>query len=419
MNPRTFALLALLTLCIGSTPPPAVAEQPNIILIMSDDIGLGGFSCYGADKYKTPHLDALARSGARFEHCWSMALCGPSRACLMTGRYAFRTGMVANNTGQKVSPEREVGIARVLKEAGYATAFGGKWNQLAYLRSAEDARRWGWDEYLMWDSSDSPGRYWKPRYHKNGKLVEGIEERYGPDLIHDYAVDFISRHKDRPFFFYYPMVLVHGPILRTPDSAAGSKNLRNDMVVYMDKLVGKLVEELGRQKLLEKTVILFTSDNGTPGADTIGGKELHGRKGTLTEGGGRVPLIVSWKGKVTAGTVQKDLVDFSDFFPTLVDLAEAKLPQGVTLDGVSFAPQLLDRRAALPAGRPRTQREWVYGHLQDRRYVRDLRWKLYSDGTLCDMKAAPFAETVLARGAEDDAAKEARARLQKVLDQLK
>src|SRR5262245_35984585 len=121
MKPRALALVGLLALCTGSTPPAAAAERPNIILVMSDDIGIGGFSCYGADKYKTPHLDALARSGARFEHCYSMALCGPSRACLMTGRYAFRTGMVGNNTGQKVSPDREVCIAKVLKEAGYAT----------------------------------------------------------------------------------------------------------------------------------------------------------------------------------------------------------------------------------------------------------------------------------------------------------
>jgi arylsulfatase A-like enzyme len=217
MKPYTFVLSGLLSLCAGSTPSAAAAARPNIVLIMSDDIGIGGFSCYGADNYKTPHIDALAKSGARFEYCYSMALCGPSRACLMTGRYAFRTGMVRN---------------------------------------------------------------------------------------------------------------------------------------------------------------------------------------------------VSWKGKVTAGAVHKDLIDFSDFFPTLVDLAGARPPQGVTLDGVTFAPQLLEQRTQTP-------REWVYGHLQDRRYVRDTRWKLYSDGTLCDMKEAPFGETVIANRTENDSAKEARERLQKVLDQLK
>jgi arylsulfatase A len=395
---------------LGSGTVAAAEQRPNIVLIMVDDIGIGGFSCYGSDKYQTPQIDALAQSGVRFEHCFSMALCGPSRACLLTGRYAFRTGMTGNNTGKKVTPDREVCVARVLREAGYTTAFAGKWNQLSYLNSPEDARRWGWDEYLVWDSSDSPGRYWKPRYYKNGELLRGVEDRYGPDLCHEFAVDFISRHKDRPFFLYCPMVLVHGPIMRTPDSPPGSKDLRRDMVAYMDKLVGKLVEELGRQKLLERTVILFTSDNGTPGTDTIGGKAIDGRKGSMQEGGTRVPLIVSWKGTIAAGRVCSDLVDFSDFFPTLVELAGAKPPSGVVLDGRSFVPQLL--------GRPGNPREWVYVQLQDRRYVRDKRWKLYGDGTLCDMKDAPFREIVIEKGTEDGPAAEARKRLQAVLDRL-
>jgi arylsulfatase A len=279
------------------------------------------------------------------------------------------------------------------------------------MESPQDAQKWGWDEYLKWDQTDSPGRYWKPKYYKNGKLLEGVENKYGPDLCHEFAVDFINRHKDKPFFLYYPTPLVHGPILRTPDSPEGSKDLRTDMVVYLDKLMGKLVAELERQKLLEKTVILFTSDNGTPGQDTIGGKAIEGRKGNLKEGGSRVPLIVSWKGTVKAGQVSKDLTDFSDFFPTLVELAGAKLPKGVTLDGQSFAPQLL--------GQPGKPREWVYVQLNDGRYVRDARWKLYGDGTLCDMKAAPFQEVPIAKGQEDAAAAEARKRLQAALDRLK
>jgi arylsulfatase A len=163
--------------------------------------------------------------------------------------------------------------------------------------------------------------------------------------------------------------------------------------------------------LREKTVIIFTSDNGTPGVDTIAGKPLDGRKGTLTEGGSRVPLIVSWRGTIAPGQVRRELVDFSDFFPTLVELAGAKLPEGVTLDGQSFAPQLLSR-----PGKPR---EWVYGHLNGNRYVRDARWKLYGDGTLCDMREAPFREVSIAKGSEDATAVAARQRLQAVLDRLR
>ncbi len=409
MRHGILTLGSILGLCACLVSPTQAAERPNIILIMSDDIGIGGFSCCGSDKYKTPNIDALAQSGTRFEHCYSMALCGPSRACLLTGRYAFRTGMVSNSTGKKVSPDKEVCVAKTLKEAGYTTAFAGKWNQLSYLDSPEAAKRWGWDEYLMWDNPAS--RYWDPKYSQNGKLLEGVEKKYGPDLCHEFAVDFITRHKDKPFFLYCPMVLVHGPILRTPDSAADSKDLRADNVAYLDKMVGKLVAELDRQKLLEKTVILFTSDNGTPGVDTIGGKALDGGKNSLKEGGSRVPLIASWKGTIRAGRVSKDLTDFSDFFPTIVELAGAKLPQGVTLDGQSFAPQLL--------GKPGKPREWVYHQLGDNRYVRDSRWKLYGDGTLCDMKEAPFREIKIEKGAEDGPAAEARKRLQAVLEKLK
>jgi arylsulfatase A-like enzyme len=435
MRHITFIILSVLASVLGMAPVARCAERPNIILIMSDDIGIGGFSCYGSDNFKTPHLDALATGGVRFEHCFSMALCGPSRACLLTGRYAFRTGMVSNGTGKLVSPEKEVCIAKALKGVGYATAFAGKWNQLGYLQSAEEAKRWGWDEYLRWERSDQDGRYWNPHYDKNGKFLEGVEKGYGPDLCHDFAVDFISRHKDKPFFLYYPTPLVHGPILRTPDSApekakaeepkeekakAGKKGkkaktrnrgLLGDNVTYLDKIIGKLAAELDRQKLREKTVILFTSDNGTPGEDTIGGKVIDGRKGSLKEGGTRVPLIVNWKGTIAGGQVCKDLVDFSDFFPTLIELAGAKPPEGVTLDGQTFAPQLQGK-----SGKPR---EWVQVQLQGNRYVRDARWKLYSDGTLCDMKDAPFAEHTIAKGTEDETAAAARRRLQAALDKLK
>ncbi len=407
---RPLFLVGLFALFSG-TASADEAQRPNIILIMSDDIGIGGFSCYGSDKYRTPRIDALAQGGVRFEHCFSMALCGPSRACLLTGRYPFRTGMVNNNTGKRVSPDREVCIARVLREAGYATAFAGKWNQLAYLDSPADARRWGWDEYLMWEQADKPGRYWKPQYYRDGKLLTGVQDRYGPDLAHEFAVDFITRNKERPFFLYCPMVLVHGPIMRTPDSAAGGKNLRADNVAYLDKMVGKLVDDLDRLKLREKTVILFTSDNGTPGQDTIGGKALDGGKGSMKEGGTRVPLIVSWKGTVREGQVLSDLTDFSDFFPTIAELAGAKPPAGTTIDGRSFAPRLLGKSA-----RPR---DWVYVQLRDERYVRDARWKLYGDGSLCDLKDAPFKEVPVAAGKEDPEAAEARKRLQAALDRLK
>jgi arylsulfatase A-like enzyme len=393
-----------------ATPAENATRPPNIILILSDDYGIPGVGCYGG-AYKTPHLDELARTGMRFEHCYSMPLCGPSRACLLTGRYAFRTGVVDNGTGGRATPQKEITLAKLLQQAGYVTALAGKWSQLEYLSTPDEARAWGFDEFLRWVKARGE-RYWQPAYSKNGTMVEVTDKSYGPDLLHEFAVDFITRHKDRPFFLYYPTPLIHGPILRTPDSAPKSGDLYADNVAYLDKLVGKLAAELDRLQLREKTILAFTGDNGSTGKGRhlVGGRPIEGSKGTMKEGGSRVPLLVNWKGTTPAGKVCKDLVDFSDFFPTLAELAGAKLPGDRPIDGRSFAAQL--------KGEPGKPREWVYVQLGNARYVRDPAWKLYGDGTLCDLREAPFREIPVAPGGEGQDAAEARKRLQAVLDQL-
>ncbi len=404
VQPLFFLLLAVATL--GARAPQET--RPNIVFILADDIGISGFSSTGG-AYKTPHVDKLAAEGVRFEHCFSAPLCAPSRALCMTGRYAFRTGVVSNNTGGKARPDRETSIAKLLKGAGYATAVAGKWRQLEYLTTPAEAAAWGFDEFMVWYDKKGGERYWDPHYNHNGKAVEGAQEKYGPDLLHGFVVDFIGRNREKPFFVYYPMVSVHGPILRTPDSAAGGRNHFADNMAYLDKLVGKLAGELDRLGLREKTLVVFTGDNGKPGGGTVDGKPIDGGKGSMKEGGSRVPLVASWKGTTPAGTVLKDLVDFSDFFPTFAELAGAKLPEKTAIDGRSFAPRL--------KGQPGAPREWVYVHLGQERYVRDARWKLTGDGALSDMKEAPWREIPAASGdAEADAA---RRRLQAALDGLK
>ena len=395
-------------------------RKPNIIFILADDYGIGGVGCYGSDRFKTPNLDTLAQSGVRFESCFSMPLCAPSRGVSMTGRYPFRTGVIDNGTGRQIQPDKEVCIARVMKEAGYATAVAGKWRQLQYFSTKEDARRWGFDEFMIWGVEGTKGeRYWDPAYNKNGQPLADAKDKYGPDVLHGFVVDFIRRHKEGPFFVYYPTPLIHGPILRTPDSPPGSADLYADNVAYLDKLVGKLVAELDGMGLRENTVIVFTGDNGcTPQASgqrggrsggTLHGRPIDGAKSNLTEGGSRVPLICNWKGTTPAGQVSKDLVDFSDFFSTFAELAGAKLPAGVTIDGRSFAAQLL--------GRPGKPREWIFVQLGGNWYVRDARWKLNQAGELYDMKDAPFAQIPAPPDGED--AKAARTRLQAVLDSLR
>jgi arylsulfatase A len=406
------AVFACLTTLLAAAPEPA-AGKPNIIFILADDLGVPNVSAYGADSFKTPNVDALARSGVRLDRTFSCPNCGPSRAAFLTGRYGFRTGMTGNDKeSQKVlETGGETMIPKILKPAGYVTASVGKWSQVPLTPGD-----WGFDEYLVIQGS---GKYWNSQdngdaYTVNGKKVPLLDGEYLPDKMHDFAVDFITRHKDRPFFLYYPMSHVHNDILRTPDSAPDSKDFYSDNIAYMDKLVGKLMSELDRLKLRENTVVFFAGDNGvSPGeADraTIGGKRLSGHKGTLLEGGSLVPGIVSWPGKIPAGTTTTSLVDITDFLPSIAEIARAETPAGLTLDGKSLVGHLLGYAPA--------PREWIFVGLGRNWYVRDARWKLSDKGEFFDMKGAPFIESPVAADTTDAAAIAGRLRLAAVLAEL-
>ncbi|MDQ6631523.1 MAG: sulfatase-like hydrolase/transferase [Verrucomicrobiota bacterium] len=392
-----------------SSPAADKASRPNIIFILADDVGFGNVSCYGADKFKTPKIDALAKSGIRFEHCYAAPLCGPSRAAILTGRYAFRTGMTGNDSGPLMKPANEIMIPKILKPAGYVTAHVGKWSQLPLQPSD-----WGFDEYLRFQGS---GQYWREQnahYTVNGKQTDLPEGKYLPDLMHEFLVDFITQHRDQPFYVHYAMSHIHGKILRTPDSAPDSKDFYADNIAYMDKLVGKLVADLDRLKLREKTLLIFVGDNGTAKNEaersTVNGKHISGHKGEMLEGGSLVPMIASWPGTAPAGKISKNLLDFSDYFPTFAELAGAKLPEGVTLDGHNFAPEL--------RGEKGESREWIFVELGKKWYVREADWKLNRNEELFDMKGAPFEEKLVASDPADAQANAAKKRLQAVLDQL-
>jgi arylsulfatase A len=388
-------------------------------LILADDYGIPGVGCYGG-AFKTPNLDALAAGGVRFERCYAAPLCAPSRALCMFGRFAFRTGVLDNGCGAAAKPDKEVSIAKTLKSAGYATAMAGKWSQLAYLDTAEEGRAWGFDEFLRWDKSKGE-RYWKPALNKNGQVVPVTDKSYGPDMQNEFVVDFIKRHRDGPFFVYYPTPLIHGPILRTPDSKEsgpqkakgkdrGDTELYADNIAYLDKIVGRLVAALDEMNLREKTLIVFTGDNGSVPVGTIHGRPVDGRKSQVNEGGSRVPLIANWKGTTPAGRVLKDLVGLSDFYATFAELAGAKLPENLTFDSQSFAPQL--------RGEKGTPREWIYVQLGAKWYVRNDGWKLTEKGELFDMSDAPFAQKLVPADSQTPEAKAAREQLQGVLDKL-
>ncbi len=399
--------LLLLALCLCFSSAFAALGRPNIVFILADDLGIDGFGCYGSDRFKnhTPHIDALAKSGLRFDFCYSMPTCNPSRCALMTGRYEF-------HTGNAPSYREEASMARTLKHAGYVSGMAGKWRQMR-----DTPGDWGFDEYLS-DPSPS-GYYWETKYTTNQEPLEAKPGTYGPDLCRDFTLDFFERHKDQPFFFYYPTHLVHNPIVRTPQSTEAGKDqdtLYADNVTYLDKQVGEIVGAIDRLGLRERTIIVFASDNGTAkyGIEHafIRGRPIYGMKETMFEGGSRVPLIVNWKGNVAPGRTSDDLIDFTDLLPTFAELAGARLPASPVLDGRSFAPQIRGERG--------TPREWVYvqHNTAHEWYVLEHGWKLTQAGNLFDMSDAPFAEKPVSPGEANDAARAARDRLQTVLDRL-
>lgn len=422
----------------GAADPP---RRPNFLVVLADNVGQDWFGCYGSDEGCTPRVDRLAAEGVRFRHCYVTPLCSTTRAEFYTGRYGLRTGWHTHHDaaiygGGGFDWRRETTWARVLHDAGYATAITGKW-QINDLSVDVDAlRRHGFAEHLVWtgmlegrgdaekrwQASIAPGgnrelesRYWDPIVYRNG-VHEHLTGSFGPDVYVDYLIDFMRRNRERPFVAYYAMPLVHIPTVTTPtspDAAAPEREKFAGMVRYLDRQIGRLVDELDAMNLRNDTIVLFMTDNGTSRnlAGGVGGKRSTGGLGTLTEGGLDVPLIVNGPTRIAEGVVSSALVDASDVFPTLLELAGVSAPTNVTLDGRSFAAQI-DRRTNRPAGR-----DWIFAQYADVRVVRDQRFKLFSTGQLYDLANDPGEKQDLSAQPVGEAAA-ARTRLQAVLDGL-
>lgn len=411
-KPRVVALLAALAIgtCLSTgaapartqvptvksavaTPAPRATRQPNIILILADDLGVEGINAYGGE-YHTPNIDALARAGVRFDNAHAMPLCTPSRTRIMTGQENHRNYQAFGH----LAPG-QVTFGNVLKQAGYATGMVGKW-QLSGNgfdgRQGITPEEAGFDESYLWQLKvrDAKGsRYWGPTRSVNGRTVIR-EEGFGPDSDLAFALDFVERHKDGPFFLYFPMVLVHDPFVPTPASldAPSSKDRFAGMVTYMDRQVGQLLDRLKELGLEDDTVVIFTGDNGTNRKITSyrDGHPIAGGKGSPTLNGTHVPLIVRAPGIGVSDTVSEGLFDFTDVLPTLAELAGAKVGPG-PIDGVSQLPVI--------AGKARSVRRTIFMHYAPRwnfepsRFVFDERWKLYGDGRFVSLDPARGIET--------------------------
>ena len=389
----------------------AQVKKPNIVFILADDLGIDGVGAYGADFFKTPVIDKLAKEGIRYTNAYTVPLCGPSRALLMTGRYGFRTGAVNQDMVSDIKPSAETMMPAILKKAGYTTSMIGKWGQLP-----SDPAAFGFDDYLRFFGSgvyvSRPDK--KDKYVINGKEALLKKQEYMPDLMHDHLVDFMAKHKTDPFYLYYSLTHVHGEIIATPDSKPGTtdyKELYADNIAYMDKLVGKLIHALDSLKLRDNTLIVFMGDNGTAGQAAgigrVNGKKIIGKKGSMQEGGSLVPMIVNWPGVIKKPGVSTSLIDAADFVPTFAEIAGAALPTNNVLDGKSFAYQL--------RGGKGTAREWIFTGLGNDWYVRSANWKLMRSGDLYDMRKAPFEEPLATMDEKTIIEKQ---KLQAVLNQL-
>ncbi len=384
-------LLLLVAPVCGATVSAPAAEKPqppNLIVIMADDLGAAELGCYGHRRHRTPNLDRLAATGVQFATCYSTPICHPTRFEIMTGQYGHHNGIyqfAGRPGGPRANDPQEqivnhLTFAQVLKKRGYATAQAGKWQLTGKIPTL--VRECGFDEYCMWaykhnlpegvehtgafeGNSGRTSRYWHPSIVRNGRYVPTEPDDYGPDIFTDFVIDFITRHKDGPFFVYYPMALTHAPHWPTPDSLTPgadrfrhSKNNFQANVQYMDKLVGRIVAALDQLALRRNTVIFFTADNGTGGNG----------KGQPTELGARVPMIVNCPGLIEPLGLRMELVDLSNVFPTLAELAGAEIPKDHVIDGHSFAPLLL--------GKQFEPRQWIYSYIGGFRIVRTERWLL-------------------------------------------
>jgi uncharacterized sulfatase len=375
---KSFAFLASLLLAPLSllhAGAPALADRPNVVIILADDLGYGDLGSYGHPTFKTPNIDRLAAAGARLTQLNSpAAFCAPTRASLLTGRYPFRNGMTGNPApdGQRREEDRlhlptsEITLAQLFQAAGYATGMVGKWH-LGHAQPEWLPTHRGFDEYLGIPYSNDM---------RPVQLIEGDRPVEYPlvqaNLTRRYtarAIDFIKRNQSRGFFLYLAHAMPHKPLAASETfykkSGAG---LYGDVMTELDWSVGQVLQTLRELGLDDKTLVIFTSDNGPYFGGSTGG--LRGMKASSYEGGYRVPCIARWPGKIPAGHVNHSPAVMMDLFTTTLKAAGIAAPTDRVIDGRDLMPQFTSAAASA--------HEVIFGQLGPRlATVRDARWKLH------------------------------------------
>lgn len=373
-----------------------IPDRPNIILIYADDMGYGDLGCYGNKVHQTPHFDQLAREGARFTHFYTaQAVCSASRAALLTGCYPNRIGILGalNPQAKHGISDGETTIAQLLKTKGYHTAIYGKWH-LGHHPQFLPTRH-GFDEYygLPYSNDMWPRRPNAPKNYPDLPLIDGEKTiAVNPDqtrLTTDYthkAVDFIRRHRTEPFFIYLAHSMPHVPLHVSKERAGKSKGgLYGDVIEEIDWSLGHILDTLQQSGLTDKTLIIFSSDNGpwlsygNHGGSSGG---LREGKGTTFEGGQREPFIARWPGVIPAGLVCHEPCMTIDILPTLAQITGAKLPEH-KIDGLSILPLLTEKNSSSP------HQVLFYYWNKELQAVRSGPWKLHLPHSHSSLKTVP------------------------------
>ncbi|MEQ8785349.1 MAG: sulfatase-like hydrolase/transferase [Pirellulaceae bacterium] len=380
ISPPLLVLASLLALRVASLHAEQTQDvrKPNFVVIMVDDMGYAGVGCFGNPYFKTPEIDRLAAEGMKLTDFHSSGtVCSPTRAGLLTGRYQQRAGIEAVIHPVADHPEHRKGLqkpettfAEALKEAGYTTGLVGKWHQ-GYPHNSEvyHPQNHGFDEFVGYHSGNIDfvshvGDHNKHDWWHGRRQTD--EQGYATDLINRHAVDFIERHHDKPFCLYVAHLAIHNPVQvrgdpvrrteaegwqrwRPKDEAERVEKLRG-MTLPIDEGVGQIRETLRRLGLERDTLVLFFSDNGASADFPSGSPKFRGRKGSVYEGGHKVPFIACWPGRVKPGAASDAPAITLDIMPTLLSLAGVAPPRERPLDGVDLSPLLL--RDEAPAVRP-------------------------------------------------------------------
>ncbi|MEM7393507.1 MAG: sulfatase, partial [Verrucomicrobiota bacterium] len=337
----------------------ATAERPpNFILIFCDDLGYGDLGCFGSKKNRTPHIDGMARDGIRFTSFYSSSpVCTPSRASLLTGCYPRRIGLHEDFTGHWVliprsrrgfHPEERT-LPEALKAKGYATACIGKWHlgdQPEHLPTRHGFDRYYGIPYSNDMQNKGRGDPPLPLVDQEKVIEQPADQATLTKRYTEQVIAFIETHRDQPFFIYLPHTFPHLPLFASKDFHGKSQNGRyGDTVEEIDGSTGQILDALKRLKLTDRTLVMFTSDNGSNGRNGGSNRPLAGAKGSTMEGGMRVPMIAQWPGRIPAGTTCDALTTTMDILPTFSRLAGAESPEKA-IDGFDIGPLLLDEDGA-------------------------------------------------------------------------